>query len=370
MKIGILTFHCAHNYGAVLQCYALQKVLKNMGYNVEVINYTPLYFVNFYHYFYWRRFISKKPLLLIKSTLLEFRILKKRYLRYQAFKQFIYKHISLSTKFCNNKKISENYDIYIMGSDQIWNPNITSGFDSAYFGFFPFKKKDRVYISYAASMGKTNLTPKETEYFKHALKNFNGISVREEELKKCLQQLTSQEIRTVLDPTLLLPLTAWEDILIKPTISERYILVYQVRQDDNTVRIAQLIAQQLNCQIIEISANVRLGNKNRIKTLETCAPEEFLGLIKYSTCVITTSFHGTVFSILFKKDFYCIKLDDDSNSRSSSLLKIFNLSSRMISKESSPQMTAINYKNVNYSNYEKLKQNSYEFLQRYIKQKQ
>jgi hypothetical protein len=366
MKIGILTFHCAHNYGAVLQCYALQETLRNMGHEVEVINYTPPYLVNLYKYFFWRRFISKNPSLFIKKTLSEIKIFKKRYLRYQAFNQFICKYIDISPQYKKNIQTPSNYDIYIMGSDQIWNPNITNGFDSTFFGFFPFEKKDKIYISYAASMGKTNLSLEKTEYIKHALKNFDGISVREEELKQYLQQLTKQEIQTVLDPTLLLPLNAWDKIILKPKIFERYILVYQVRQDSNTTRIANSIAKQLNCKVIEISANIRLENRNNLNILETCTPEEFLSLIKYSTCVITTSFHGTVFSILFKKDFFCIKLNDGSDGRACNLLDIFNLSSRMISKESSPQMSKVNYNNIDYSKFESLRQNSYNFLRTYI----
>lgn len=369
MKIGILTFHCAHNYGAVLQCYALQKILKTMGHDVEIINYRPRYIVNCYKIFLCNRFISRKPMLFIKKTFSEIKVLKKRLLRYQAFNKFINNQIPLSTKITNNTRIPSIYDIYIMGSDQIWNPYITNGFDSAYFGFFPFKKGKKIYISYAASMERTSLTHQESKYLKHALRNFNGISVREEQLKECLQRLTNEEIQIVLDPTLLLPLTNWEKILIKPKESEHYVLVYQVRQDDDTIRIAQTIAKQLNCKIIEISASIRLSNKNKFKTLETCAPEEFLGLIKYSTFVVTSSFHGTVFSILFRKDFFCVRLDDGYDSRSLSLLNIFNLSSHMISKESTPQIKSIDYNNINYRKFKELRQNSYKFLQTYMNQK-
>lgn len=365
MKIGILTFHCAHNYGAVLQCYALQEILKNIGHEVEVINYTPSYLTKEYKTFYWKRYVSKNPYTLVKRVLSEIKLLNKRKERYNAFDQFVRKYLQLSPKYKKAKDIPPTNDIYIMGSDQIWNFNITRGGDPAYFGEFSFEKEDKIYISYAASMGKITSNNQEQKYLKKVLNKFDGISVREKDLQQHLQALTNKNIRIVLDPTLLLPQSYWDKILKRPKIEDNYILIYQVRQDPNTTRIANIIGEKLNLKVIEITAYIR--EKGNTNIFETCSPEEFLGFIKYASFVITTSFHGTVFSILFKKDFYCIRLNDGGDGRSSSLLDILELSDRLIQKNSTPNITHIDYSKVKQNNLLYLKQKSLDFLQEHTK---
>ena len=151
MKIGILTFHCAHNYGAVLQCYAMQEFLRCKGHDVEVINYRPKYLLEPYKTFKVKRFLSKKPIRLSKGVIIEFILFPTRLKRFNGFEKFIKNRLSLSEK-ATCSSISPKYDVYIAGSDQIWNPKITHGFDSVFFADFPFIKNMKKYISYAASM--------------------------------------------------------------------------------------------------------------------------------------------------------------------------------------------------------------------------
>ena len=334
MKIGILTFHCAHNYGAVLQCYALQETLKNMGHKVEVIDYRPDFLLSPYKV--WDIYRDKYYNYFLKRLVLECLILPRRIAKRKVFDLFI------QTKLCltKEKTISPSFDAYIMGSDQIWNPQITNGIHKPYFGYFNFPKGNRKYIAYAASMEVSSLNQETKDFFTKALKNFDAISVREKTLANLLQPLTPQKIETVLDPTLLANPTMWDSIIKRPLINNKYVLVYQVRYDPNTKRIAQSIANQIGAKVIEITALIYQEYKRNV--YQCCSPEEFLGWIKYADCIVTTSFHGTAFSIIFRKPFYCLKLGK-GDTRAVSLLQELGLENRMVEKTSSPDCQLIDY---------------------------
>lgn len=359
MKIGILTFHCAHNYGAVLQCYALQEVLNQFGHEVEVIDYRPQYLLEAYNIFNKKRFISKKYNFLLRKAIIEALILYTRIKRYKAFNKFIINKLKLSPPI-NNKEIPSNYDIYVMGSDQIWNPKITNGFDDIYFGQFLFTKQNQKYITYAASMEAKCLSHQEVEFYKNRLKNFDAISVREKILAELLQPLCTSTIQSVIDPTLLVNSNIWNNIIQEPKIKKKkYVLVYQVRYNQNTIKIARNIAKQIGGVVIEVSSSISL--KKIIKSKQAVSPEEFLGYIKNAAFVITTSFHGTAFSIIFKRPFYCIQLNDGNDTRSSSLLNSLGLSDRMISINENPKPDSIKYENV-YKLLNNIRKQSFSFL--------
>lgn len=363
MKIGILTFHCAHNYGAVLQCYALQEMLKNMGHKVEVIDYRPEYLLAPYRKFSLSRFKRSSLLSIVKACIRESLLLVKRIRRYNAFQTFINKRFNLSPTV-KDKAIPPFYDVYIMGSDQIWNPKITKGFDPVYFGFFNFDKENRKYISYAASMETKELDKESKDFIEKALMNFDAVSVREAQLKTLLQPLTGKDIELVLDPTLLAYKKIWDAIAIRPKINKKYILVYQVRYNVNTTRIARQLAKNINAEVIEITANLQMHLPNKNRQCES--PEKFLGWVKNANCIVTTSFHGTAFSVIFNRPFYCIKLDDGGDTRSESLLKNLNLNDRMIGKEDIPTFSPVDYAKVNLK-LKELKRESLDFLKTSIK---
>ncbi len=341
MKIGILTFHCAHNYGAVLQCYALQEVLKSLGHNVKVIDYRPTYLVNCYKTL--KLTVSRHPRWLLKHTVKEFLKFSREKRRHQAFSRFIESRLDLSPR-SDGKFFVSNMDAYIFGSDQIWSPAITRGFDDIYWGKLPFNKGNKKYITYAASLGKESLTEEEKECVSENLKNFDAVSVRESSLKNLLAPLTDKKVEQVLDPTLLAPCAVWDKLDDK--IEEgKYVLVYQVRQDPNTMAIARHIAQQINAKIVILEAYVNWRNESERKS---CAsPEDFVAYIKHASCVVTTSFHGTAFSVIFNKPFYCLKFSDSTDARSKSLLRSLHLENRMIDKRDRPSFSDIDYSEAN-----------------------
>lgn len=357
MKIGILTFHCAHNYGAMLQCYALQEHLLSMGHSVQVINYQPKYLVKPYKIFDIERILSKNIFKLVKNIAKELFLLPKRYRRYQAFNRFLSKRIRMSM-LCNKDTIRDDFDAYVFGSDQIWNPNITNGVDDMYFGCFPFSKGQKKYVSYAASLGLDTIDNVWEESFRVNLKNIDHISVREDTTVNLLTSFTDKPIKVVLDPTLLLSKPIWEKL--SDNVKRRnYVLVYQVREDPNTIEFAQHIAHQLNTDVIKLVAWVK--RKKFIGENASASPEDFVSYIKHASCVVTTSFHGTAFSVIFNKPFYCLKLGDGCDNRSSSLLSALNLDDRMVDKCERPTFSAIDY-SVPNEKIEQLRNESKSFL--------
>lgn len=342
MKIGILTFHCAHNYGAVLQCYAMQEFLRSKGHDVEVINYRPKYLLEPYKIFNLKRCFSKNPFRILERILKEFILLPMRIKRFHGFENFINSKLNLSNAV-TKKYIPSNYDIYIVGSDQIWNPKITRGFDDIYFCRFPFVKEKKKYIAYAASMESKVLDDNAARYYSYSLNNFDYISVREKQLLELLQPLVHKPIEQVLDPTLMVSSKIWE-IFPNRNNQEKYVVVYQVRNNENTIRIAHHIAAQIGAKVKILVAWLQIKYSD---TDQNATPEEFVDYIRNASCVVTTSFHGSAFSIIFNRPFYTIRLNDGADTRSSSLLKSLGLEHRMIDANESPVFSQIDYSLVN-----------------------
>lgn len=345
MKIGILTFHCAHNYGAILQCYALQEYLKLNGHEVFIINYRPEYLTRNYKLFRKDRFLSKNPIKLAQKTIHELKIFYARKQRYEKFECFITKHFNLLNI---NKILESNLDLIIVGSDQVWNTHLTHGFDDYFWGNFK-KSSHTKLISYAASIGEI-WDKTEKEIVKSLWKNFDCISIREIDTVNLLQkEIPDIKFNAGVDPTLLIGQKNWEKIAQKPHIDSPYLLYYQVRISQKGLDIAKKIAHQKGLRLICLSASVSSKNS---KECHNTSPEEFLGWFKFASFVVCTSFHGTIFSIIFEKDFISIKLNDGKDLRVLSLLRLFHLEEFFIEDLSRPLPNFIQY----HQNITKLKQ--------------
>lgn len=358
MKIGILTFHCAHNYGAVLQCYATQEFLRSRGYDVEVINYRPEYLLKPYKLVALERFKIKSPILLLKILVIETFIFCDRFKRFRKFEKFINKHLNIGT-IVTRETLPSNCDIYIVGSDQIWNSKITRGFDPVYFADFPFEKGKKKYISYAASMESTTLDDTQVEFYRRNLNNFDALSVRENALLKLLQPLTAKNISHVLDPVLMVPPHIWDSFSADKHKTEKYVVVYQVRHNPNTFRIANHIAKQIGAKVKILVAWLQF--KPIEGTNQTASPEEFVNTIRNAACVVTTSFHGTAFAVAFNRPFYTIRLNDNADSRSISLLETVGLTDRLINVDDKPIFTSIDYSTTNQE-LDKLRKESQDYI--------
>ena len=357
MKIGILTFHFAHNYGAVLQAYALQSYLMNLGHHVEIINHVPPSMRGGYKKSVWRNCISwKHPLRSISKLYIETKVYKLRKLRWIRFNDFINNNLAIS----KSQSIDDDYDVFVIGSDQVWNTKITKGFHEPYFCKFPFEKGNRIYISYAASMEATTLTEEQKDYYRAHLKNFDFISVRENMLASLLQPLTANHVYLTLDPTLLVGKSVWEDMIEKPISDKKYVLFYRVWNDDGAMKIAKRISVERDAEVIELVS--WLDYKTNRNKYQAASPIDFVTLFKYADFIVTDSFHGTAFSIIFHKDFFVVKLNG-SQSRSESLLAELGLQDRIVGRTGglSCESTHIDYNEVG-KKLDALKEESSAFL--------
>lgn len=335
-KAGILTFHDAHNYGAVLQAYALKKYINKLGIDANIINY---HHYNMPNGFPKKRKIKEKTLFEIRNHIYSH---KDHNLRWTKFDHFI-KNLTNNEKrvYTSEDELEKlDLDFWICGSDQIWNTDITRGINKGL--FLDFNTKGRK-ISYAASMGIPKL---DEEYEPEFIKSINGIeyvSVREDTLKKYIKSLTDKEVTKVVDPTLLLEKEDYEELLKSSIIKEKYLLIYALGPDDRLTQIAKQKAEEKDLKIVELN-DYKLRNYF-CEQISNAGPEEFLTLIKNAEVIVTNSFHGTVFSALFEKDFYTITRLN-RNARMESLLDMFNMRDRLID-------TLDDLKNVKVQNYEK-----------------
>lgn len=344
MRIGILTFHCAHNYGAVLQCYALQAYLKSLGHDVVVIDYRPEYLKA--PYAVLPKLRNKKLAVKIKTLIVYSLTFYVRLRRYYKFSKFINRELQLSEPIKDKSDIENcNCDLYIIGSDQVWNPKITDGFDDFYFGYFKTSSK---IITYAVSLGMSSLTEPQKKYLERALSNFEAISVRESNMIDLLHPLTDKKIQQVIDPTMLLNVSIWQNMVsLKPVERQKYVLVYQVAQNSSVYRIAKHIAEQLGAKVVEIAAwhscRFRKGYK------QTLGPKCFLSYFSQAECVVTSSFHGAVFSLIFERPFYVVDISSmhsGANERLKSILELLQLKDRYIPETWAEKYHEINYKKI------------------------
>lgn len=365
-KIGILTYHFALNCGAVLQCLALKSFIEKNTDNtiVEVINYQPKYHTNIY-----RPIINPfPPAYAFVKSLPDSRLMYKiyrfsrnvcasiiksknpvnRYRRRREFSKYITKHLELS-HLCRTEDelrvYCNDYDLYITGSDQIWNSKVTNySIDLQYFLKFICDKNNNTRISYAASSA---LNKSEINEVLPYLEKYNRISVRE---KKAYQELKSaglENVRVDVDPTLLLckeDYEKYESAINTPY--DRYILFYGLPTDNRgeLIDVLSRLKKATNLPIIDISPERVL--KKADMYISVVNPGNFLSLIKNSTFVVTNSFHCSVFSILYTREFWCV-LPRLHNERLTQLMSSLNLDDRIVTGDSRDFDKNIDWSSVN-----------------------
>lgn len=319
-KIGILTFHNAYNYGAVLQAYATQELLRKMGYNPEIIDYHNAEIDRSYEVlrFHISQIPRRRPYLALKYLLASLM----NVLRRRSFQRFSKRFFFLSRRYDQGTSFSiDGYDAVLVGSDQLWNPKLTGGFDKMYWGDIPSKSPIRK-IAWSVCMNKKGLSPSEEEYIRKKINNFHRVSVREDSLKSLLQPLSKGSIMHTLDPTLLLARDKWE-ALCRPVKEKSYMVVYAVILREETKHAAIKLAEKTGKDLVFLHAysdsNIRKGHK------QFAGPVEFLSYIYGADLVVTSSFHGAAFSIIFGKPFFCIEQEDKENIRVRALLRMLNI---------------------------------------------
>lgn len=343
MKIKTITCHHVYNYGASLQAYALQHYLESLGHEVEIIDFNPWFHCDRYNPFWYPKNGKYAPVFKVLPFLRVLVMPFKAFVngmfvtwgRKSAFDSFEKKHYHLSRRKYQNseelKKYAPSADIYIAGSDQIWNTYSENGKEPAYYLGFGSKSVKR--ISYAASLATNSIMEGFEDFVKRNLLNFNAISVRENTGKNILSRLGITDVEVVLDPVFLLEKEQW-DILAQQGkmygLKEKsYVLVYDFLGND--MKMVDFIKQySVKHSLQVVSINDFNTRSYADLNINNAGPLEFLALIKNAACVVASSFHATAFSVIFEKEFYTFNLQGFNNSsRMKDLLLSLNIVDRL-----------------------------------------
>lgn len=361
-RVGIINFHCANNFGAVLQAYALLRTVLNLGYEAEIIDYRPIGIV----YRYQGR-INFKQVLIDNGFLRATEVVIKRLLtqrrrntKEKYFAEMRDKFMILSKeKYFSSEELQGNppkYDAYICGSDQVWNPIFKKRLGNSY--FLDFVDDDSLKISYAASIAESVPENLVDEYIE-LINRIDFISVREKSAKDFLSSLIERKIHVVLDPTLLFDESDWTKLIIDKPVKYKYILVYNMVNNDKLIQVANELSLKTGFKIVSYS-----WINNSSYSFLYSSPGEFLSLIKGAELVLSSSFHGVAFSIVFNKPFLAFA----SNARSSRIvdfLKLLELEDRIVDEKTHIEGTEDCF--INYEKAKKLldieKHKSINFLQ-------
>lgn len=352
MKIGIITVHRAYNYGSTLQCYALQEYLKSKGHDVWVIDYRQCWTEAVYKVFSWYyiwHFIKLGDYRAIIDYVRKYKIRKNVITQQkQIFHAFI-KRFRL-TKPCRYK-VPANFDVYIVGSDQLWTHQCVGGEDKFYLGEFKHSKES-IIVGYSLSASVPSLYKFGSRRLKPIIDNFDKLSVRESGNAEIIRELTGTRLPITVDPTMLCDVKFWEAMINHSWKDKDFIAIYQARpvvgDADYLKKKAMELSQQLGCDIIDLRAM-------------EYSVEDFISIIKYAKYVLTTSYHAVVFSVLMETSCYAIKLNDGLDVRYVDLLTELGLESELVDKDFTPIPVEVNFEGVK-ERIAKYRQSSIEYL--------
>ncbi len=337
-KIGILNIQYTDNYGAVLVAYSLQETIKKMGFEPKTLNYNPKYSVldklktAFFEMYFNRNFwhsIGYHIRLLIDKTNSEHSLNKTE--KKKKFQDFRKSFLCLTDEISRNiTKLDDLFDIYVVGSDIVWKPIRLISFEKNVY-FLKFVSLEKTKIAYAASVGTddTHRLITLSKKYKRNIANFDFISLRESLNVPFFSKLTAKKTEHCLDPTLLLSKEDYEKIIPINRISkDTSIYLYTLSDSAEIIDFTNILSQKLTCGVYH-SSQYTCDISNSIGINDIDGPLEFLEKIKNAKTVITNSYHGVIFSIIFKKDFYAFPrkyLDV----RTLDLLKLLSLSHRFL----------------------------------------
>lgn len=368
-KVGIITIHKSPNYGACLQSFALFKYIHDLGHDCEIIDlYRPTHkefiFSDKYKPYYENKI----------SWLTKFKQRVKRYFNSTKSKSKIFddfnKEIKKSAPFYSIEQLYNNppfYDVYITGSDQVWNPHQPYCLEPFFLTFV--KNTKSIKISYSSSIGVTSIEENIKNDFKLWLEQYDAISVRENQAKKLLESFIDKDIECVADPTFLLTPETWKDLAIYPENTSPYIFIFMLGNNENVKEYGKKIARECGKELIYMTSHsmpIINGKKNNV------GPKEFLGLISKADMVITDSFHGTVFSILMgAKNFYTyIKPGNRRASRIEDLYSTFGLQNHILDPNLTDTMEELDNRMISLDKIREIIQRertkSRNFLNRYL----
>lgn len=343
-KIGIITLVRVNNFGAELQAFATQQALQLMGYDAEIIDYH--YFTHPRHQktkgskpsfampFKLKVIVALYPWLQRYKRLKQDKTILKR--REDCFESFHRENTKFSKEYRTAESLKtagKDYDAFVVGSDQVWNPNNYTSLDPFFLKFAP---QSKIRISYASSFGVSVLPEHSRPYYRDALRGLNAVGVREENAVQLVEDVAGVKAQWVIDPTLLLTGEEW----IKygkavEGVPDNFVLIYEVTPCSYVKKLAQKISEELGCKVVRINGDAsRQEADDEVLNIMAAGPAEFIWLFSKASMVVTNSFHGTAFSLNMQKDFFVVTpLRKNNNSRQKSLLRLANQENRLIVEE-------------------------------------
>lgn len=363
MKVGIVTIHNSPNYGACLQSYALYKYIEQQGHDVEIIDlHRPFAYAD---YVPSKKYTCSRPVMTtwkqrLKQSVKKVMGIKEKHISLYSstairkFEEFN-SSIKFSHPYCGIDELYANppiYDLYITGSDQLWNPTQAYCLEPYFLTFVPKGKRK---ISFATSIGITDLRENEKRSFGEWLGSYEAISVRESQAKELLETiLPHKEICKVADPTFLLSQNVWQKLSIRPSTFNPYILLFTLRHEPQMLDYCKRLSKESGLQLIELGqVQPEVGN-NEYVAVKDAGPKEFLGYIENAELVITDSFHCTVFSLIMGvKNFYTyIAPTNNRGSRITDLLNVYGLRHHLLGGDLSKSFKELMSDKIDYVDIE------------------
>lgn len=329
MKIGILTMHRVVNYGSALQAYALQRKLELMGYEAEIIDYV---------------FPTPQKIALLARVM---KVLRRRlYMmrigkcfsttKESKFRHFRESFLKLSKQVYDKRLLMENpplYDVYMVGSDQVWNPRWMK--DDLVF-FLPFVNDEGWKVSYASSFAVSQIDERFKVKYASALGRFRYISVREKSGLNIVRQLTGKKAEHVCDPTMLLdeedyePLVQLAKVRVEGPYILAYILGYMFNPFPEVNRIISGVSKDLCLPVVYLDGNKYVVFDKTCQTVNELSPCDFLWLFKHASFIITSSYHGSIFASIYSKPLLAVTRKGDNDDRIISLLSMLDCSKSQV----------------------------------------
>ena len=346
-RIALVTIFDNPNFGTYLQTFALSSIIEKLGGTVQIVHYERP------HWRYWNSLFESFKSVNLLHKISRFCWSIAPYIQKRKEQKFIMNNFSVSRRYNSFEDLKSNppvADVYLTGSDQVWNSIHNRGIDKVfYLAFAPEGKKK---CAYAASFGMSEVPQEETEEIKNLLQSYNSISVREFSNVDILNKLGILNVQQVLDPTLLLSKIDWEKMINKKRKpKKKYLLVYSVeskKQDYIISEISKKIAHEMDLKIYGVYYS---GFKYKIECCDKnyyyASPIDFLHLIDNASFLVVSSFHGTAFSINMNKEFITVS-PRRFNSRIDSLLSLVNLTNRKVSSVEDFNMDILSEK-INYN---------------------
>lgn len=339
--IGILTWFDHDNYGGSLQAYSLQYILKQFGYSSEFIDYKSKKTIKSYVRKNLKYFLHYVPFLLPKKY---HKFIKSKFRKFEHDFLDITKEIYTKD---NIEDANDKFKGFICGSDQIWAPNV---FDSIHFLSFV---DDKPKLAYAPSIGLNRIPKELKDKYSSLIHDLDSVSIREKKGSQIINDICNIEAKVVVDPCFLLNKKYWDNFAKDPHLNEDYIFVYLLGANEKHINEVKKLASKLDCKIISLSRYEIEGEERQLGD-PYAGPKEFLGYIKNAKSIVTDSFHGTTFSLIFNKDFYAYERFSDNNpinqnSRIYNILNKADINERLIkfNKPINYKTSDIDYKKVN-----------------------